>query len=182
MRLHDVTLIWLQIPKTRKANWKKKILKIHLKANAGKSRQSWVCLCEKGYNKRWASAQHSKNRNPISYGPFGSFRAVCVFKKGKLLSASYSRRIYQVCVHKSIRNTKSLSTIRVLEGVFYTFRNPDRIVSDRGTSFTSHVFKRFCINKGIKHVLNSVASPRSNGQVERYNRTIYICNSSVWYP
>lgn len=72
--------------------------------------------------------------------------------------------------------------LRVLEDVFYTFRNPDRIVSDRGTSFTSHIFKKFCINKGIKHVLNSVASPRSNGQVERYNRTIYICNSSVWYP
>ncbi|KAL0810550.1 hypothetical protein ABMA28_010670 [Loxostege sticticalis] len=43
---------------------------------------------------------------------------------------------------------------------------------DRGTSFTSHAFKRFCLDKGINHVLNAVASPRSNGQVERYNRTI----------
>lgn len=73
---------------------------------------------------------------------------------------------------KPVRNTKSLVTIKVLEDIFYTFRNPDRIISDRGTSFTSHVFKRFCKEKGIKHVLNAVASPRSNGQVERYNRTI----------
>lgn len=73
---------------------------------------------------------------------------------------------------KPVRNTKSLTTIKVLEDIFYTFRNPDRIISDRGTSFTSHTFKRFCVDKGIKHVLNAVASPRSNGQVERYNRTI----------
>ncbi|XP_072939863.1 uncharacterized protein [Epargyreus clarus] len=30
----------------------------------------------------------------------------------------------------------------------------------------------FCQDKNIKHILNAVASPRSNGQVERYNRTI----------
>lgn len=41
-----------------------------------------------------------------------------------------------------------------------------------GTCFTSHLFKKFCTDKGIKHVLNAVASPQSNGQVERYNRTI----------
>lgn len=73
---------------------------------------------------------------------------------------------------RPVRNTKSQTSICTLEDIFYTFRNPDRIISDRGTSFTSHAFKRFCLNKGIKHILNAVASPRSNGQVERYNRTI----------
>jgi transposase InsO family protein len=73
---------------------------------------------------------------------------------------------------KPVRNTKTQSGIRVLEDIFYTFRVPERIVSDRGTCFTSHAFKRFSLEKGVKHVLNAVASPRSNGQVERYNRTI----------
>lgn len=73
---------------------------------------------------------------------------------------------------RPVRNTKTQSTIRILEEIFYTFRNPDRIISDRGTSFTSYEFKHFCANKGIRHVLNAVASPRSNGQVERCNRTI----------
>lgn len=73
---------------------------------------------------------------------------------------------------KPVRNTKTQSAIRVLEEIFYTFRVPDRIISDRGTCFTSHAFKRFCLDKGVKHILNAVASPRSNGQVERYNRTI----------
>lgn len=89
---------------------------------------------------------------------------------------------------KPVRNTKTQSAIKILEDIFYTFRVPDRIISDRGTCFTSHAFKRFCLDKGIRHVLNAVASPRSNGQVERYNRTILNsltaqnlnCNEKEW--
>lgn len=73
---------------------------------------------------------------------------------------------------KPVRNTNTQNVMRALEDVFYTFRCPDRIISDRGSCFTSHAFKRFCLDKGIKHVLNAVSSPRSNGQVERYNRSI----------
>ncbi|CAK1578755.1 unnamed protein product [Parnassius mnemosyne] len=73
---------------------------------------------------------------------------------------------------RPVRNTKTQNAIRALEDIFYTFRIPDRIISDRGTCFTSHTFKRFCLDKGIRHVLNAVACPRLNGQVERYNRTI----------
>ncbi|CAG9089257.1 unnamed protein product [Plutella xylostella] len=53
---------------------------------------------------------------------------------------------------KPVRNTNTQNAIRALEDVFYTFR--------------------FCLDKGIKQVLNAVSSPRSNGQVERYNRSI----------
>lgn len=52
------------------------------------------------------------------------------------------------------------------------FGFPKRIISDRGTAFTSKSFKQFCTSNQIKHVLNAVASPRSNGQVERFNRTL----------
>lgn len=76
------------------------------------------------------------------------------------------------CFVKPVRNTSAQNVIRVLVDIFYTFRIPDRLISDRGSCFTSHAFKRFTLDKGFKHVLNAVASPRSNGQVERYNRTI----------
>lgn len=73
---------------------------------------------------------------------------------------------------KPVRNTKTKSAITILEDIFDTFKTPDRLISDRGSCFTSHIFKRFCSDRKIKHVLNAVASPQSNGQVERYNRTI----------
>lgn len=73
---------------------------------------------------------------------------------------------------KAVRNTNTQNAIRALGDVFYTFRFPDRIISDRGSCFASHAFRKFCLDKGIKHVLNAVSSPRSNGQVERYNRSI----------
>ncbi|KAJ8915718.1 hypothetical protein NQ315_000652 [Exocentrus adspersus] len=49
---------------------------------------------------------------------------------------------------------------------------PERIISDRGKCFTSKDFQSFCCQEIIKHVLNAVACPRSNGQVERFNSTI----------
>lgn len=73
---------------------------------------------------------------------------------------------------KPVKSTNTQNAIRVLEDIFDTFRTPDRLISDRGSCFTSHAFKRFCLDRGTKHILNAVASPRSNGQVERYNRTI----------
>ena len=35
---------------------------------------------------------------------------------------------------------------------------------NRGSAFTSHTFKTFCIEHGIKRVLNTMATPRTNGQ------------------
>jgi len=46
------------------------------------------------------------------------------------------------------------------------------LISDRGTSFTSEIFKEFLKNKNIEHVLTAVSTPRANGQVERFNRIL----------
>lgn len=62
--------------------------------------------------------------------------------------------------------------ITALNKFSQVFGYPTRIVSDRGTAFTCREFKDYCVELGIKHVLNAVASPRANGQVERLNRTI----------
>ncbi|KAL0878533.1 hypothetical protein ABMA27_003621 [Loxostege sticticalis] len=50
---------------------------------------------------------------------------------------------------------------------------PDHFLNEAlGSSFTSTNFKTFLDGLGVKHVLNAVATPRANGQVERYNRTL----------
>lgn len=76
------------------------------------------------------------------------------------------------CILTPVRNVKSTPTINSLENIFCTFGYPNRLISDQGTAFTSREFKTFCNGSKIKHVLNAVASPRANGQVERYNRTV----------
>lgn len=76
------------------------------------------------------------------------------------------------CIIKPLRNLKTSATVKALDDVFSTFGFPTRLISDRGTTFTSKEFEKFCTDSKIKHILNAVSSPRSNGQVERYNQTV----------
>lgn len=73
---------------------------------------------------------------------------------------------------KATRTTETRNVISFLNEIIYTYGTPTRIITDRGTAFTSQKFAKFCEEAGIKHVLNAVATPRANGQVERFNRTI----------
>ncbi|KAL0869533.1 hypothetical protein ABMA27_005803 [Loxostege sticticalis] len=74
--------------------------------------------------------------------------------------------------HLEFNRMPSNVTINKLKEYFSIFGAPKRLISDRGSSFTSTSFKKFVDETGIKHVLNAVATPRANGQVERYNRTL----------
>ncbi|XP_036320155.1 uncharacterized protein LOC118734544 [Rhagoletis pomonella] len=49
---------------------------------------------------------------------------------------------------------------------------PERIVTDRGTAFTSRGFQKYCADNNVKHILAAVRTPRANGHAERTNRTI----------
>lgn len=78
------------------------------------------------------------------------------------------------------RTTKTKEVIKALRDIFCLFGYPTRIISDSGTSFKSKNFKQFCLDNQIKHIVNAVACPRANGQVERYNRTLLdAVNTSV---
>lgn len=73
---------------------------------------------------------------------------------------------------KAAKNCSSFETIRLLKEVLTQFGNSSRIITDRGKAFTSRYFKQFSEEMQFRHVLNAIASPRSNGQVERVNRTL----------
>lgn len=70
------------------------------------------------------------------------------------------------------KSTKSNECIQHLADYFRAYSKPKRIISDRGTAFTSTAFKEFLEWEKIKHILIAVGTPRANGQVERYNRVI----------
>lgn len=62
------------------------------------------------------------------------------------------------------------------------FGNPRRIISDRGTAFTSHAFEEYYKEEGIEHGLITTGVPKGNGQVERLNRTIIPINTKLSIP
>lgn len=71
-----------------------------------------------------------------------------------------------------VPNTRAdhvLTTLKLLEKIFGT---PARIISDRGKCFASQQMANFCASRHIKHIMNAVACPRANGQVERVNKTV----------
>ncbi|KAK8772805.1 hypothetical protein V5799_012661 [Amblyomma americanum] len=70
------------------------------------------------------------------------------------------------------RDTSAKSVIKSCEDFTLSHGLPERIITDRGTCFTSKAFEEFCKARGIQHVLNSTRHPRANGQVERVNRTL----------
>jgi hypothetical protein len=84
-------------------------------------------------------------------------------------------------IMEAVKSTKVKIVIRILQTVMCIFGVPSRIVSDRGSAFTSRTFSIFCKSYGIRHILNAVATPRANGQCERYNKTIVnmLATSSI---
>ncbi|GFU67110.1 retrovirus-related Pol polyprotein from transposon gypsy [Trichonephila clavipes] len=69
-----------------------------------------------------------------------------------------------------------------------TFSNPIRIISDRGSAFTSKLFNDYCDEENIQHLQIATDVPRGNGQVERIHRTLIpvltklsLDDSTKWY-
>lgn len=71
-----------------------------------------------------------------------------------------------------VKSTTSRETIDKLEIVKAVFGSPRRLISDRGTAFTSNDFGEYIKENNIEHVTITTGVPRGNGQVERLNRTI----------
>ena len=70
------------------------------------------------------------------------------------------------------KSTTTNEVIKHLREYFRNYSKPRRIISDRGTCFTSGAFKDFLKEESVEQVLVATATPRANGQVERFNRVI----------
>jgi transposase InsO family protein len=72
----------------------------------------------------------------------------------------------------AVSSTRTKESINKLEDYFSHYSVPVRIVSDRGSCFTSYEFDDFIKKHNITHVKIATASPKSNGQIERVNRDL----------
>lgn len=69
-------------------------------------------------------------------------------------------------------DTRTKPIIQCLQLLIKFYGNLIRIITNRGKRFTSKEIENFCQHENIKHVLNAIASLRSNGQVKIFNSTI----------
>lgn len=71
-----------------------------------------------------------------------------------------------------VNSTSTMEVNCCLQKYFEYYSRPTRIISDRGTCFTSAEFENFFLKNNIEHVRIATAAPAANGQVERTNRVI----------
>lgn len=88
----------------------------------------------------------------------------------------------------AVKTTSADEVLRNLEQQQMVFGNPVRIISDKGSAFTSNAFKEYCERQKIQHVTTTTGIARGNGQVERINGIIVpiltklsIDNPQNWY-
>ncbi|KAK9702531.1 Integrase core domain [Popillia japonica] len=100
--------------------------------------------------------------------------------KGNTYVLAYIDNFTKFMFIKAVKDTKTNNVIKMLADVFSVFGPPHRLISDRGTAFTSKTFESFCIDNDITHIKNATATPRANGQIERYNGTLMAAITTTY--
>ncbi|GFW88310.1 hypothetical protein TNCV_820661 [Trichonephila clavipes] len=87
-----------------------------------------------------------------------------------------------------VKTVSAESALEKLKQQQKTFGSPIRIISDRGSAFTSKLFNDYCDEENIQHLQIATGVPRGNGQVERIHRTLIpvltklsLDDSTKWY-
>ncbi|GFU30290.1 retrovirus-related Pol polyprotein from transposon 297 [Trichonephila clavipes] len=111
-------------------------------------------------------------------------------KRKPLLFSGHHKKKHLKIEENHVRrpNLAPLQCPRKLKQQQKTFGNPIRIISDRGSAFTSKLFNDYCAEENILHLQIATGVPRGNGQVERIHRTLIpvltklsIDESTKWY-
>ncbi|GFS60188.1 transposon Ty3-I Gag-Pol polyprotein [Trichonephila clavipes] len=84
--------------------------------------------------------------------------------------------------------TGSAEVINRLENQRHVFGNPARIITDKGSAFTSSAFEDYCKKQNILRISITTGLTRSNGQIEKQNSPIiavlsklYVDDPEKWY-
>jgi len=54
----------------------------------------------------------------------------------------------------------------------FAYGAPTHVITDNGSQFTAQVFEFMCSHLGVNHALTTTYHPQTNGQAERFNRTL----------
>lgn len=70
------------------------------------------------------------------------------------------------------KSTNTEEVIKHLSNYMNYYSKPGRIITDRGSCFSSMKFDNFVKNNYIQHIKTAAYTPEANGQAERVNRTL----------
>ena len=69
-------------------------------------------------------------------------------------------------------NLASTTAKALIDRIISRHGAPKAILTDRGTNFTSNIFKNICLYFGIDRRLTTAFHPQTDGQTERFNRPL----------
>ncbi|GFY21726.1 hypothetical protein TNCV_1168701 [Trichonephila clavipes] len=95
-------------------------------------------------------------------------RVTCILTNRKRVIDAFSKFTWLY----PTRSTDAAEVINRLENQRHVFGNPARIITDKGSAFTSSAFEDYCKKQNILHISITTGLPRSNGQIEKQNSTI----------
>jgi hypothetical protein len=96
-----------------------------------------------------------------------------VSKKGNSKILVVSDLFTKFVMAWAIPNETTIVVVQTLLDRWLTiFGLPEKILSDNGPNFRSNLFQAVCRRLGIQKVYTTPYHPQTNGQVERFNRTV----------
>ena len=123
-----------------------------------------------------------KKTNPLAIFPATvPLRSLCIDILGPLTKSKKGMRYMLVITDRFTKLTqvvplKGITALTVAKGFVehwvFKYGPPKDLISDNGSQFASKLFRRVCQLLGIVNIFTSTYHPQTNGQVERYNRTI----------
>jgi transposase InsO family protein len=94
-------------------------------------------------------------------------------KHGNRFLLVISDRYSKVTKTVPLRTVTVLSVARAFcDHWAYVYGPPISLLTDNGPQFTAKFFQAVCSEMGIQKIFTTAYHPQTNGQVERYNRTI----------
>jgi len=87
-----------------------------------------------------------------------------------LVMSEYATR-YMIAVPMKNQTARTIAKAFILN-VILRYGSPLEILTDRGTNFLSHLLKEICNLLNIKHLRTTAYHPATDGNVERFNRTM----------
>ena len=123
-----------------------------------------------------------KKTNPLALFPATQpLRSVCIDILGPLPKTKAGMRFLLVITDRFTKLTavvplRKITSADVAKGFVehwvYKYGPPTDLISDNGAQFAGNLFRRVCQLLGVTNVFTSTYHPQTNGQVERYNRTV----------